>query len=242
MTTPQKLVYILWPRNGQLITAVPRQLLQECAPALLALGVGKLTMNIDDEHSTVPSPAPKMHRGPGICAQVSVWLDTLEKQAAVEKILSATGLQMAGYLVEESVYKSYGDNRHSGPRNWPDGERSPGVMAITLLTKPKRYSHEEWIRRWHGVMSPESEKIQPRQRYVRNVIIRPVTEGAPHYDGIVEEAWPSAQHITNPYLFYCADNTLQLVRNMLKMLRCILHFHDFHKIRTVTMSEYFIKS
>lgn len=238
----QKLVYILWPSPGQSIQPVPAQLLQECAPALLSLGVSKLTMNIDDEYSTVKSPAPKMHCGPGICAQVSVWLEDINRHVEVEKILALTQMHLAGYLVEESVYKDYGDNRHSGPRNWPDGQRSPGVMAITLLTKPKRYSREEWIRRWHGVMSPESEKIQPRQRYVRNVIIKPVTENAPAYDGIVEEAWPSPEHITNPYLFYCADNPLQLVAHLYRMLRAILHFHNLFRIRTVTMSEYFIKS
>lgn len=237
-----KLVYILWPSTGQSIKNVPELLLTTTAPALLTLGVSKLTMNIDDQYSTVKSPAPKMHTGPGLCAQVSVWLPELKRHKEVEKVLNSTGLHFAGYLVEESVYKDYGDNQHAKPRDWPDGERSPSVMAITLLTKPKRYTHEEWIRRWHGVMSPESEKIQPRQRYVRNVIVRPLTDNAPDYDGIVEEAWPSAEHITNPYLFYCADNPIQLIHHVYIMLRSILQFHNLFKIRTVTMSEYFIKS
>lgn len=238
----KKLVYILWPSPGQNINTVPTMLLDTIAPALLDLGISKLTMNIDDAYSTVKSPAPKMHKGPGICAQVSVWLNTIEQHTTIEKVLDATGLNIAGYLVDESVYKDYGDNQHAQPRYWPDGERSPGVMAITLLTKPARYTQKEWLRRWHGVMSPESEKIQPRQRYVRNVIIKPVTQNAPAYDGIVEEAWPSPEHITNPYLFYCADNPLQLASHIYKMLRAILQFHNLFKIRTVTMSEYFIKS
>ncbi len=170
------------------------------------------------------------------------WLEELDLHDDVEKILNETGLSFAGYLVDESVYKDYGDNQHAKPRDWPDGERSPSVMAITLLTKPERYTHEEWLRRWHGVMSPESEKIQPRQRYVRNVVVRPVTENAPAYDGIVEEAWPSAEHISNPYLFYCASNPFQLGWHLFKMLKAILQFHNLLKIRTVTMSEYFIRS
>lgn len=238
----EKLVYILWPSEGQSIDFVPELLLKTIAPQLLALDIPGLSMNIDDEHSTVKSPAPKWYRGPAICAEISVWLEDASLRPEVEVLIKTTGLHYAGYLVDESVYKDYGENRHSGPRDWPDGQRSPGVMAITLLTRPKKYSQEEWIKRWHGVMSPESEKIQPRQRYVRNVIIEPVTENAPHYDGIVEEAWPSAEHITNPYLFYCANNPFQLVKHLYIMLKSILHFHNLFKIRTVTMSEYFIKT
>ena len=29
--------------------------------------------------------------------------------------------------------------------------------------------------------------------------------GAPPVAGIVEEAWPSLEHVTDPMLFYCAD-------------------------------------
>lgn len=66
-----------------------------------------------------------------------------------------------GYL-----YTEYGGNRHSGPRSWPDGQRSPGLVAVTLLERPGGISREGWIKPWHGEHSPMSEEMQPRCRYM----------------------------------------------------------------------------
>ena len=128
-----------------------------------------------------------------MCADVSLWLDDVEQRIPCEEIFRVEGFRFAGYLVDEVVYTEYGGNRHSGPRDWPDGQRSPGIIAVTLMERPKRLSREEWIRRWHGKQSPVSEAMQPRTRYVRNVVIKAVTPDVPPYEGIVEEAWASAQ-------------------------------------------------
>ena len=101
---------------------------------------------------------------------------------------------------------------------------------------------DEWIRRWHGTMSPVSEEIQPRARYVRNLVIRSLTQGAPPYEGIVEEAWPSKKHITSPWLFYGADSAARLAVNMARILRAVTSFLDLMQIHTAMMSEYFIKT
>ena len=61
--------------------------------------------------------------------------------------------------------------------------------------------------RWHSRISPITESIQPRCRYVRNAVFRAITEGAPPFRGIVEEAWPSLEHVTDPMLFYCGEVT-----------------------------------
>jgi len=178
-----------------------------------------------------------------MCAEVALWLNDTEKQQACEEILRSAGFRLAGYLVEESIYTEYGGNRHSQPRDWPDGQRSPGVVAVTLMERPARLSREEWIRRWHGRQSPVSEAMQPRTRYIRNVVLRPLTPDAPPYEGIVEEAWPSARHATNPFLFYGAGrNPLKLMWNMAVMLRSVIHFLELTRIRTTMTSEYILKS
>ena len=68
--------------------------------------------------------------------------------------------------------------------------------------KPERLSADEWYTHWYGTQTPMSTEIQPRIRYVRNAVARPLTPGAPAYQGIVEEAWPSAEHIVDPMLFF----------------------------------------
>jgi hypothetical protein len=237
-----KLIYALWTSKEQSNQRTRNLLLNDVQPGLYDIGVNKLTMYIDDEYSTVRSPAPKLYRGPAISAEISLWIDDLEQHKDIEKILQSYGFRVAGYLVDECIYTEYGGNRHFHKRDWPDGDRSPVIMAVTLMERPHRLSHEEWIRRWHGIQSPVSEAMQPRARYIRNVVVKTVTPDAPPFEGIVEEAWPSARHITNPFLFYGAKNIFQLAGNMYRMFMSVSAFLNFTKIRTSTMSEYILRS
>ena len=92
-----------------------------------------------------------------------------------------------------------------------------------------------WLR---TLKSHRKEAMQPRMRYVRNAVSWPVTEGAPAYEGIVEEAWPSARHLEDPMLFYCADGSKQTLRhNMGRMLESVQGFLDLPRIRSATLSE-----
>ena len=237
-----KLIYILWSARGQDRQQRQHVLLQEVAPRLFEAGAVKLSMYIADQDADVRPPSP-FHPGERMCAEVSLWLDDLKNHVMCEEILQSAGFRLAGYLVEESIYTEYGDNRHSGPRDWPDGQRSPGLVSVNLMERPSHLSREEWIRRWHGRMSAVSEAIQPRTRYIRNVVKQPLTPDAPPYEGIVEEAWPSAKHVTNPFLFYGAGrNPLKLMWNMLRVVRTVTHVFELTRIRTTMTSEYILKS
>jgi hypothetical protein len=238
----KKLVYILWRPEEWDRARTRDTLLGRCAPRLLEAGAARLTMAIADPESRVRSPAPPRLFERPVCALVNLWIDDENNRGPFEEVLRSAGFRIAGYLVEESVYTDYGGNRHAGPRDWPDGQRSPGVTAVTLMERPKRIPRDEWIRRWHGTMSPVSEEIQPRTRYVRNLVLEAVTPGAPPFEGIVEECWPSPRHVTNPFLFYGARNPWQLARNMARILRAVAAFLSLWRIRTVMMSEYFIKT
>lgn len=237
----EKYVFALWPETPMRAAQRREVLIDECAAAILAHSVNSLTIAVDDEFSTVKSPAPKWYKGDPLVALVSVGFDDTGAWQSVHQCLMDAGFRVGVYRADQSIYKDYGDNSHFNKRDWPDGDRSPSVLAVTLLTRPKKLDHAEWIRRWHGGMSPVSERLQPRAKYVRNVVMGLLTDDTPEYDGIVEEAWPSAEHITNQYLFYCASNPFQLVSHMAQMIRVITRFHQMRKIRTVTMSEYLMR-
>lgn len=236
----EKVIYVLWGPKGRAKDANRDVLLRECAPALVERGARRLGMCIDDSLANVRSPAPKLDPRPRAAADVSIWLDTVDDRRAHEEVLRGAGFDLAGYLVTESLYTDYGGNRHGRPRDWPDGQRSPGVMAVTLMEKPRRMAYDAWIRHWHGTQSPVSEEMQPRARYVRNAVLRSLTPGAPPYLGIVEEAWPSFRHVTNPFLFYGAKNVFELIRNMRAMSKSVFGFLELRGIQTTTMSEYLL--
>ena len=58
-------------------------------------------------------------------------------------------------------------------------ERSPGVLTVALLQQHPDQTFDEWMARWHTRISPITEAIQPRSRYVRNAVFRALTDGAP---------------------------------------------------------------
>jgi hypothetical protein len=237
-----KLIYLLWPRQAMEPEARRLSLIEGCAPKLLDSGARYLLMNIDDDFATVPSPAPTTKLTDPFAAEVSAWIDDLNSRGALEAILLDANFDIAGYRVREHLYTDYGGNQHGAPRDWPDGERSPYVISVTPLERPKRIPKDQWMRHWFNRQGPMSEKMQPRARYVRNVVEEVLTPGAVPYEGIVEESWPSPEHITNPYMFYGARSRIELVRNMAIMMQSVAAFLPVWKISSVTMSEYFIRS
>jgi hypothetical protein len=237
-----KVVWAVWDPARRDRAELRRTLLEVCAPTILQLGPGRLWMCIADDRARYPSPTPFPLWGPRCVALVNAWLPELSMSERITAELQRHGLKVAAYRADETIPTDYGDNEHAGPRDWPDGTRSPGISLVTFAERPTRLDRDEWIRRWHGRMTPVSARIQPRTRYVRNLVEEPLTEGALPFEGIIEEAWPSPQHVRNPFLFYGARNPWQLARNVWAILAAVTHFLTLWRIQAVMMSEYFIKS
>jgi hypothetical protein len=241
----EKVVYLLWgvadPVAGD---ALRTRLLTATAPALLELGARALTVNVHDAAAAeAPSPAPPPHGEPAPVAQVSVWLDSYDKRPGVDEALADLGLDVSGHLVTESLYDDYGTTPHAGPRTWADGQRSPGVLTVALVHRPADLDPADWIDRWHGTQSPESGRLQPRTRYVRNQVHRGITPGAPQIDGIVEEGWPSAAHVADPMLFFNAEGDPDRMRaNVERMMANVTACLDLDRLRSITMSEHLVRT
>src|SRR5271157_3458231 len=121
----KKCVYLLWKPKGQDRALTRDVLVHESAQKLIRASAARLVMYVADPESDMRSPAPKFYPGDPIAALVCVWLKSVDDRYAIERILADAGFRTAGYLVDESVYTEYGGNRHSAPRNWEDGLRSP---------------------------------------------------------------------------------------------------------------------
>ncbi len=239
----EKLMYLVWLEADNTRRDVADHLLGPVRDALLEAGPRAMTLDVWDTESDIPPPVPTPEGETPLHGLVSLWVDTVEDRAPFEEILASSVVRLAGYSVVESLYRDYGGNRWSAPRTWPDGERSPGVLTVALLQRHPEQSLDEWVRRWHTRISPITESIQPRCRYVRNAVFRAVTGDAPPLGGIVEEAWPTLEHVTDPMLFYCADGGLeQMNAHVTQMIEEITAFVDLSALRSVTMSEWILKS
>ena len=237
-----KLIYLLWDRQPMEPGLRRTTLLDGCAPQLLESGARRLVMNIDDDFATAPSPTPTTERNDPFVAEVSVWVEEMGVRGALEAILLDAGFDIAGYRVREHIYTDYGGNPHGSPRDWPDGERSPYVVSVTPLGRRKSIPKDKWMHHWFNRQGPMSEKMQPRARYVRNVVDEVLTPGATPYEGIVEESWPSEEHMTDPYVFYGAKNRFELIKNMAIMGLSVAAFLPIWRIVSVTTSEYWVRS
>lgn len=236
-----KLVFVVWDRAERDRAARERRLLEGVGPRLRAeLDLASLAIDLDGPHSRVPAPSPLPLGARPVAGLITLRTATPDAPEQVSRVLSQSGFDCAGYRVEASVYRDYGDNDHSGPRDWPDGTRSPGVVLVALFEKPRMMAYDDWLRGWFEGISPISEAIQPRTRYVRNRVLEPVTPGAPPLAGIVEEGFPSAQHVRNPRLFYGAASTFELVRNIARILWTVTRFLSLSRIQTTVMSETFL--
>ena len=239
----EKLIYLIWLDDDISREAVADVMLGSVAPSLLELGPQRLSMDLRDVGSDIPAPVPTPPGETPLHALVSIWLDAVDHRGPFEDVLARAATRLAGYQVVESLYTDYGSNQWAPPRDWPDGQRSPGVLTVALLQQHPDLSFEEWINRWHGRISPITAVIQPRTRYVRNAVFRGITEDAPPFRGIVEEAWPSLDHVTDPMLFFCADGDPEkMTANITQMIEEITAFTDLDTMRSVTMSEWILKS
>ena len=239
----EKLQYVVWLPEGTTSEAVREIFVDEVAPRLLATDLLGLTMDLDDDLADVaaPVPAPDGEHTPS--AVVSVWIDCYDRRGPIEEILRSVAVRVDGYQVLESLYADYGRSQWAGPRDWPDGERSPGILTVARFEQLEGTDFEEWLAFWHGHQSPMSEAIQPRCRYVRNLVVRGLEPGLPAWRGIVEEAWPSKEHVEDPMLFYCADGDPDVMNaNVTTMIDHVTKLMDLGTMRSQTMSEWIMKT
>ena len=242
-TNVEKLQYVVWLPEGTTSEAVREIFVDEVAPRLLATDLLGLTMDLDDDLADVaaPVPAPDGEHTPS--AVVSVWIDCYDRRGPIEEILRSVAVRVDGYQVLESLYADYGRSQWAGPRDWPDGERSPGILTVARFEQLEGTDFEEWLAFWHGHQSPMSEAIQPRCRYVRNLVVRGLEPGLPAWRGIVEEAWPSKEHVEDPMLFYCADGDPDVMNaNVTTMIDHVTKLMDLGTMRSQTMSEWIMKT
>jgi hypothetical protein len=241
----EKLMYVVWGDGDSADgDALRERILKEVAPSLFAGGGRALTVDVHDtEAAKAPPPMPTPDDEDTLAAIISVWIDAYDRREPFERALATLGLRFAGYLVVESVYDDYGTTQWSGPRDWPDGDRSPGVLTVALIHRPVGVEYADWIDRWHGTQSPLSAELQPRTRYVRNEVVRAVTVGAPEVHGIVEEAWTSPEVVADPMLFFNSGGDADVMAaNIEKMLESVNACLDLSRFRTATMSEYLVRS
>jgi hypothetical protein len=224
----EKLVYALWDVDGGLV--------ENAGPELLALGPHGLTINVVDPDVDMSAVVP-MRDGDRVGATVGLWLDSLDRRRPYEDVLGAAAGRVAGYLVTESVPLAYEG------RDWPDGERSPGVKQITMFDKRADIDDTQFFARWHGSHTPLTFEVHPVCLYVRHAVARPITDGAPRWRGIVEEGLHEVEDLTDPMRYFNARGSAEtLERNVKRVMDDVATFLDLESVESYPTAEYILRS
>lgn len=225
----EKLVYLLWREPSENADAFARRLVEAVGPKLIASGARQVAVNAADRDADLGRTVPIRDSAPQFAGLVSFWLGCVDDAPGFAAILRDGAPRSAGYLVTESVPRDFDQ------RTWPDGVRSPGVKMISVFEQPARLSRAEFIARWHGSHTPLSLEIHPLWRYVRNVVARPLTDGAPNYAGIVEEHVRELADLTDPARFYGGKDAM--AANIQRILADARSFLDLERVMSVVASE-----
>jgi hypothetical protein len=109
-----------------------------------------------------------------------------------------------------------------------------------MLHKKPGVDWDDYIQRWHNGHTPLSLEVHPLWYYQRNVVVKPITEGAEPSDGIVLEACKTRGDLLNPARFF--GGALKMVPNMLRVAKDINGFLDMKKTETFYTTEYHLRS
>jgi hypothetical protein len=177
-----KNMFLLW---GDDLPAVLRD--PALHERLAEIGVRRLQVNVIDE------PVAGAMRIDHLDDPIGGFVTTWDADASVVvAVLGQVGAVHA-YAVDER-------RRLDPPEAW-DGSRADALANVAVLRRPAELGHQEWLRRWMVEHTAVGIRTQATFGYVQNIVLEPLTDGAPRVDGIVEELFPPAA-VTDMHAFY----------------------------------------
>lgn len=219
-----KVMFALWDA-GDLLA-------EDLAVRLAAAGTVAVQANISDivvEHAmlrltTFDEP---------VAAVVSVWLSDRREIGAVADILASVAKRVAGWHVEEA--------RPIEPPAVPLRERAPGLANIAFLRRPDSLTPTDWVHRWRDEHTEVAIATQATFGYLQNLVLEPVTEGAPEIAAIVEELFP-IEALADPHAFYgSAGDDAELTRRISRLMKSVNAFGADRDIDVVPTSRYLLR-
>jgi hypothetical protein len=186
----EKAFYLLQRPEGADQATFARELL-EAGNQMAALDSGGVRLGVQDEYvdwgDAADHHAALGHHSYGpFDGVVQVWLDRADQAACApfEALAHEVAAHVYGYLVEERVLKQ------NLLQSTAPGARNSGYSQVAFLQIPTRLTRAEWLKAWQDRHTWVALSIHPHLEYIQNVVIRPVTDGAPAIAGIGEEQFP----------------------------------------------------
>jgi hypothetical protein len=210
------------------------RLRDDVAAELLDLSVPGLAVNVRDD-AVRNSLMTLTTLEPPVVGFVTVWTQQSygdQVRAAIARLEKECD-DVTAYLVTESAPLP--------PPDTAPGERTPGLANIALLRRPADLDEATWRQRWHIDHTPVAIATQSTFGYTQNAVVRPLTQGAPVIDAIVEELFP-IEATRDLHAFFGAADDADLRDRMERMVASTAAFGANRDVDTVPTSRYVLRT
>ena len=232
----EKIVYALWRDTAIDRDAFNARLKDEIAPRLAAQAYA-VRINIQDADVANGTSPRMVSTNPQMDAVVQLWVDSARDIARqpLDAIVAEAAPRFAAWLVCEST--AIANTRHP-PQ---PGVRTEGFAQVVFLGRPPRLTWEAWREIWQRDHTVTGIETQANFEYVQNLVIRPLTYGAPDYAAMVEECFPRAALTDEAVYFDAPNDPAKLAANQQQMMESCARFIDFDRIDCIPTSQFEIK-
>jgi EthD domain len=223
----EKIIAALWDvDDAALLTALPA--------ALKAAGASRIRINIRDDAVAAGAGLIQTWQDPQQDAVVQYWLPSANAifRDGADKAIAAHCHRFAAWLVAESTIIA--NSEHQTAR----GGRTQGWSQASFINFRDDLDRMDAIKVWHSHHTRVAIDTQSNFEYVQNLIVRPLTDGAPDYAAFVEECFP-IEALTDPHAFFDAvGDPAKFEANLSAMMDSCGRFIQFGRIDIIPTSQY----
>ncbi|WP_428334507.1 EthD domain-containing protein [Novosphingobium sp.] len=230
----EKVIAALWAPADEPAADYAERLLRGLPGALRDAGVSRVRINVRDADVAAGAALVQSWQVPQQDAIVQFWLPSANARfrGDIDAALAAHSAHFALYLVAESTIIA---NTDHAPQ---PGQRTWGWSQASFITFRPDMARAAAIDHWHGHHTRVAIETQSNFEYVQNLIVRPLTAGAPAYDAFVEECFP-ATALDQPQVFFDAvGNQPKFEANLATMMDSCAGFIDFARVDVMPTSQY----
>lgn len=223
----EKIVCALWGVDKvALLSGLPA--------ALRVAGASGIRINLRDKEVAAGAALIQKWQDPQQEAVVQYWLPSANAifRAEADRAIAAHCGRFAAWLVAEStIIANHEHPPVSGQRTW-------GWSQASFINFRNDLDRMEAMNVWHSHHTRVAIDTQSNFEYVQNLVVRPLTDGAPEYDAFVEECFPVGA-LNDPHAFFDAvGDPAKFEANLNRMMDSCGRFIQFGRIDIIPTSQY----
>lgn len=219
----EKVIAALWAPDGQTREAFGAGLITTLPQALHEAGARQIRLNLRPAEVTAADALVQQWQAPQQAAVVQFWLPSANAlfRSAIDAALTAHALRFHAWLVCESTIIA---NTSRPPL---PGQPTWGWSQASFISFRPDLAPALAVEHWHSHHTRVAIETQSNFEYIQNLIVRPLTEGAPAYGAFVEECFP-AEAMSDPAVFFdSVGDAARFETNLATMMDSCHAFLDF---------------